>query len=353
MPLWIGEADVVRVLDLDEAMGALEHALKLDAAGEARELAKTHAAWDGATLHALGAALPGDGFAGTKTWTHTAAGATPLVVLFDSRDGTLHAVIEAFALGQLRTAAVSGIATAYLADPAAATLALVGTGKQAVPQAAAVLAVRPIRRVHLVGRNAERRAACAADLSRRFAVEVVEYSDVAAAVKDAAVVTLATRATAPFLTAAMLARGAHVNAIGAILPTGAELAKDVIVGAHRLVVDSLAQARRVSRELSEALGTDEAAWGRVESLAAVVASGRRRGRDEAGWTVFKSFGTGLSDLALSVEVYRRAVGAGLGRPLAHPERVLPRLAVRTGPTRQEATGSTTSPELSRRSLTNR
>ncbi len=326
MPLWIAEREVVELLDLDEAIGALEGTLRLDAAGGARELAKTHASWEEGTLHALGAALPSEGLAGTKTWAHTPRGATPLLVLFDSRDGGLLAIIEAFALGQLRTAAASGVATRYLADRTAAELALVGTGKQAVPQAAAVRAVRPIRRVRLFGRDGARRRACAAELAHRFDVEVVECSDVASAVAGAPIVTLATRATEPILTGAMLAPGAHVNAIGAIGPNGAELSADVVARAARLVVDSLAQARHLSRELRAALGDDEAAWRRVEPLAQVVAAGEWRERATSGWTVFKSFGTGLSDLALGREVYRRAVAKGLGRPIPHPERVAPRLA---------------------------
>jgi alanine dehydrogenase len=327
VPLWIREQEVVELLDLDEALGALEAALRLEAAGEACDLAKTHVGWDGGTLHALGAALPGEGLAGTKTWTHTPRGATPLLLLFDSRDGRLLAVIEAFALGQLRTAAASGLATSYLADPDARELALVGTGRQAVPQAAAVVAVRPIRRVRLFGRDAARRAACAAELRRRFAVEVVEYGDITSAVAGAPIVTLATRATEPFLRSAMLAPGAHINAIGAIGPTGAEMTAELVAGAERLVVDSVAQARRLSREFREALGPDETAWGRVEPLAAVVAGGRRRDPSGRGWTVFKSFGMGLSDLAVGSEVYRRAVRAGVGRAIPDPERVAPRLAV--------------------------
>lgn len=341
MPLWIREREVVELLDIEDGIRALEAALRLDAAGGARELAKTHAAWDGATLHALGAALPGEGFAGTKTWIHTASGATPLLILFDSRDGRLHGIVEAFALGQLRTAAASGVATAYLAGAEAQELALVGTGKQAVPQAAAVMAVRPIRRVRLFGRDPARRAACAAELLRRFEVEVVECDDVAAAVAGAGVVTLATRATEPFVTSAMLRSGTHINAIGAIVPTGAELAPEVLRQADRLVVDSLAQARRLSREFAEAFGTDETAWDRVETLAAVVAGGRRAGASR-GWTVFKSFGMGLSDLALGVEVYRRAVAAGVGEAVPHPERVPPRLqvrAIRDEAVRRETSGA--------------
>src|SRR6267142_5317915 len=99
-PLWISEAEVVSMMDLGEAIEALEKGLLTEARCDAANMVKTHVAWgNGSTLHAIGAVYPKDGFAGTKTWSHTDAGATPLLILFDSENGSLKAIIEAFALG--------------------------------------------------------------------------------------------------------------------------------------------------------------------------------------------------------------------------------------------------------------
>ena len=145
-PRWLTERDVVELLDLPSAIDAVSAYLALEAAGEAVTMEKTHVAWDGGhTLHALGGVASGASLAGAKTWAHTAGGATPLLLLWDAGDGRLRAVIEAFALGQLRTASMSGVATRWSARPDAATMAVIGTGKQALAQVAAVAAVRPIR----------------------------------------------------------------------------------------------------------------------------------------------------------------------------------------------------------------
>ena len=121
-------------------------------------MVKTHAVWGGHhTLHAIGATFPDEGFVGTKTWAH-ANGAAPLLILFDSHNGSLRAIIEAFALGQLRTGGISGLATKYLAADDALEMALIGTGKQALTQLAAVAAVRPLRRVRAFSRDAAARA---------------------------------------------------------------------------------------------------------------------------------------------------------------------------------------------------
>lgn len=334
-PLWISEADVVALMDLSGAIHALEKGLLAEAQGNAQNMVKTHVEFDGgSTLHAIGAAFPSDGFVGTKTWTHTKGGATPLLILFDSRDGALKAVVEAFALGQMRTAAASGVATNWLAAEDAAEFAIIGTGKQALPQVAAVLAVRPVRHVRVFGRNRERLDAFVARVRQEFEIPATAVTSIAEAVEGAHIVTAATRATEPVITANMLARGTHVNTIGAIVPSRAELAPDVLERAGRIVADSVAQARKLSREFIEFFGTDEARWRRVESLSNVVAGQSRRSLTD-DLTIFKSLGMGISDLALGIELYSLALANHLGREMEHPRKVPPRLCAGQKQNRQK------------------
>src|SRR5215467_3818169 len=180
MPLWIAEADVAAMMDLSGAIEALEKGLVAEAHGNAHNMVKTHVEFDGgSTLHAIGAAFPVDGFVGSKTWAHTKGGATPLLILFDSHDGSLQAVIEAFALGQMRTAGASGVATRWLAADDAEEFAIIGTGKQALTQLAAVLAVRPIRRVRVFGRNQERLETFVGRVRGEFAIPVESARSIA------------------------------------------------------------------------------------------------------------------------------------------------------------------------------
>jgi ornithine cyclodeaminase len=332
-PLWITESDVVSLMDMADAIDALERGLLSEARGDAQNMTKTHVAWPvhghQATLHAIGAAFVKDGVVGTKTWSHTPGGATPLLVLFDAGTGALRAIVEAFAMGQLRTAAASGVATRWLAPSGADTLAIVGTGKQAMTQVAAVSAVRPLRDVRVFSPTESHRREFAAKIEQELGIQARAAASVQDAVRDAPIVTAVTRATEPFLVASMLARGAHVNAVGAIVPTGAEIARDVLSRAGRIVVDSPPQARRLSRELIEYCGNDEGAWAAIEPLSAVVANAGRVKPDSIGdLSVFKSLGMGISDLSLGIELVRRAAAAGLGRPIETPKRAVPRLRPR-------------------------
>jgi len=305
---WITEADVVDLLRLDDAIAAVTDALRLEAAGRARTMAKTHVAWgDGHTLHAVGGEV--GGMVGTKTWAHTAGGAAPLLVLWDAGSGALVAVVEAFALGQLRTAAVSGVATRALAAPGAVELAILGTGRQAHPQVAAVDAVRPLRRIRVWSRTPAHADAFAARLRAAGAPAVVVAPTVADAVNGAGVVTTATRARSPIVSAAMLSAGVHVNGVGAITPDRAEIDVDVLHRCAVVAADDPQAARRLAREL--------AGDTTITSLSAIVAGGGAR-PEGADVTLFRAMGIGLADVALGAELVRRAAASGTGRPLPAP-----------------------------------
>ena len=324
-PLWISEADVVSLMSMGDAINALEKGLLAEASGNAQNMVKTHATWGkGSTLHAIGAVFAREGFAGTKTWAHTEGGATPLLILFDSGDGSLKAIIEAFALGQLRTGAATGVATRLLAAEGADELAIIGAGKQAPAQIAAVVAARPIRRIRVYGRNEERRTKIASWASAEFGVKVVAAASIAEAVASAPIITVVTRATEPILFGEMVSRGAHINAVGAIVPDRAEIARDALDRCDQVVVDTIPSAQNLSRELIEYFGASTSGWGQVKSLANALASGQSRSAND-DLTLFKSLGMGISDLALGIELYNRAVTLGYGLEFTHPKKAAPRL----------------------------
>jgi alanine dehydrogenase len=322
-PLWITEAEVVASIDLRGAITALEAGLRLQAAGQARSLEKTHAVWgNDHTLHALGATFEGRGVVGTKTWAH-AHGAVPLLVLWDAESGSLMAVIEAFALGQMRTAGLSGVATAALAAPDASRLALVGAGAQAMAQAAAVAAVRPLSEVCVFSRSAEKAQEVAARLGEHLHISVRSTTVVAEAAKGAEVVTTVTRAQAPVLHLDALSRGVHVNAVGAITPERHELAADVVEAASIITCDSIESARHLATDLLAVFGVEDAQWQRVVPLAEVAAADVRP--DDPVLTLYEGMGTGIADVALGAVILERVRAQEAGRPIDVPKRVAPRL----------------------------
>lgn len=321
--IWLTEAQVGSLVDLNDAMAALRTGFIEEAEGRAKTVDKALGQWPGGAMHALGSMSPGQHYAGFKTWVHTDRGATAIFSLFDTRDGQLLAVLEAATLGQIRTSAVSGLAADVLAAPAADEMALVGTGAQALTQAAAVAAVRPLRRLRVYSPTAEKRAAFVEKARTQFDFEVVDSLSLADAVRDAPIVTVITRASAPFLDADLLSPGVLLIAAGAILPANAECLPNVLERSTSIFVDSLRNAQLNSRELREHFGESEEGWSAVRTLGALLSEGNALPA-ERDIILFKPMGTGLSDLSVAIMAYERATSQGIGLMIDQPQRVSPR-----------------------------
>ena len=324
-PIWITEAEVTAAMALPDAIAALERALAMEAEGAAANMPKTHlmvAAND--AMHAIGASVAGVGICGTKTWVNVGGKSQTVLILFSLEDGRLRAVVEATALGQMRTAAMTGVGTARLAPDDARRLALIGTGKQALPNAAACAAVREIEEIRVFSRREEAREALAARIQDELGIRAVAAASVEDAAADADIVTAITNATEPFLSAAAIAPGAHLNAMGAIVPARVEFAQDVFARCGVIAVDTMEGVRALSAEFRERFGDDDAAWETVRPISRLIAEDVRR---PAGCdlTLFKAVGMGMSDLALGIEVLARAEAGGLGTPVPERVRVPPRL----------------------------
>lgn len=317
-PVWLDEQTVATLVTLDDVIVSLESTLLALGKGEAFNIPKALGTFhDSSSMHSLGSALPDEGVCGYKSWINTPQGAKALYTLFDAKQGVLLAIFEANALGQLRTAAMTGLGTKWMASAGASTMALCGSGRQALTQIAAVNAVRPLSRLHIWSPNKERRAAFADKVRSRFSFEVTVADSLEAVSADADIVTLVTRARDPFFSADLLRSGAHLNAVGAILPAWSEFLPNVFDRASLIVVDDVEGAKRNSREFIEKFGEDEVEWKRITPLAELIAAGKLPAPSSASGdvTLFKALGMGLSDLAVAKVAHQRAVAQGLGVPL--------------------------------------
>jgi ornithine cyclodeaminase len=210
-----------------------------------------------------------------------------------------------------------------MAIPDARVMAIVGTGKQALAQVGTMLAVRPVETLRIYSPRPESRQAFAKKAREEFGLETAVCASVAEACRGAQIVTLVTRAGQPFLTADMLDRGAHLNAVGAIAPDREEFAQDVFSRATLVAVDNLPGVQQLSREFMTHYSAAD--WEKVLPLSKLIASGRRRAAHD-DVSLFKAMGMGISDLALGAELVRRARAHEVGRSIPQPAKAKPRLA---------------------------
>lgn len=310
--LYLTERDVVSVLDMPAAIDALNEMLIQQGHEKVKNVPKALGTWaDGSSMHALGSVMTDGGHCGFKTWVHTKRGGGSMFSLFDSENGKLLALIEARALGMMRTAAITGVATRALAPRSTKTAALIGTGPQAVTQLAALAAVQAWDEIRIYSPTAEKRADFINRLSSKYSFPLRNCSNLEDALDGAEVVTTITRAAEPFIDHALLKDCRHLNAVGAILPGKSEIKQDVMRQANLIVVDDKENALRGSQELRDLLGTELSAWGDIKVLSHLLSTQHTR-LDDAGLTIFKGMGMGLSDLAVAGRVYELATQRGLG-----------------------------------------
>src|ERR1700674_4369772 len=316
MTLLLTEADVRSLLTMPIALEIVEESLRQQGNGELilhpRRRVKLP---DNALLHYMAAADPVRGYIGMKLYTAVRGVARFVVPLFRSRTGAMAALIEADALGQLRTGAASGVATKYLANANARTACILGTGYQARTQLEAIAAVRGLERVRAFGRDPERREKFCREMSERIGVAVEPTNSGKEAVQGADIIITATSATKVVLEGAWLAPGMHINAMGANWPQKRELDAAAVGRAHKIVVDSIEQSKMEAGDLIQAFGENQSQWTSVQELSQIVA-GKATGRSAADQiTLFKSNGLATWDLGAAVRVYEMAVAQNLGQPI--------------------------------------
>ena len=233
-----------------------------------------------------------------------------VVLLSDVRTGEPLALVNASAVTEIRTAATSAVATALLARPEAADLAIIGTGVQGRAHAHAIAATRPLAGIRLAGRDLERARDVAGELEGQLGVPVRAADCVAEAVAGAGIVVTATSAPEPVLRREWLAPGTHVNAVGACVPGAREL--DAAIMAEAAVFADSRES--VSHEagdflLAQGEGVINPVRAELGELLTRTAQGRA-GDEEI--TVFESLGLAAEDLASVAFLYQKATRQDVG-----------------------------------------
>lgn len=314
MALLLREDDVRRLLTMDEALEVVEDSFRALARGEAATFPKQRSAMPGVSLNVLCAIWKTLDAAGIKCYPivrqDITVGSSFTMLIYRISTGTMIGIVEANALGQIRTGAASGVASRHLARPDSRVMTLFGAGWQAESQLEAIARVLPgLERINVVGRSPERTQRFCRTMADRLRLEVVVSSDPKQAVAEADVVTTATGSRQPVFDGRWLRPGVHINAIGSNYADKQEVDATTVQRADRIVVDDVAVARV---ECGDLLAVERLDWNAVEPLCNIVGgvvSGRTLSSEI---TLFESHGLGLEDLAAASRVLERAHERGIG-----------------------------------------
>ena len=233
------------------------------------------------------------------------------LLLNDPRSGALVAIMDAGFLTAMRTGAVSGVATKYLAREDARTVGVFGAGVQARTQLMAICEVRSIERALVCDPWTEGRDKFAAEMSKLLSIPVEATGDPKACVHNDIVVAASSSAE-PVFEGGWLAPGTHINGIGSHAPHTREL--DTVAIQRSKVVPDLAAACLVEAgDLIIPIEEGAITADHIHASLGEVIAGMKPGREsDEEITLFKSVGLAVQDAATAARVYDLAREKGVG-----------------------------------------
>lgn len=317
MALFLNEMNVRQLLTMPLAIEAVEAAHRELSLSKAIDIPRQRTRLPQTALHILQGALPGFDAIGYKAYTSNRSGVRFLVHVSSAATGVLRVVLEADFLGMMRTGAASGVATRWLSRPESEILGVFGSGWQSEGHIEAIAAVRPLRRIKVFSRNAERLAAFCTKMSERLKIEVVPASSPEETVRGSDIVSTITTASTPLFDASWLSPGTHINAAGSNSIIRREVGEDVLKISRLIVVDSVETALKEAGDLLPALEKGRLNDRQLVELGDVII-GRHPGRSTPEEiTLFESQGMAIQDISVAVRLEALAREQGLGVELPY------------------------------------
>lgn len=227
------------------------------------------------------------------------------ILLFGARHGEVLCSVDAMSVTQIRTGAVSALASRVLARPSSEVLALLGCGAQGESHLRSISQIFPLKKVtcwDLSTASAQHLAALAGELG----LEAQVCATAREAVSDADIVCTLTPATQPILCHDWLKPGCHVNAVGACAPRAREV--DSALAQHcRFFGDNVDSVLHESGDFL--IPMEEGLYGRehLEGTLGDVLTGALPGRkNDQEITLFEALGMAVEDLACAIALYEEA-----------------------------------------------
>jgi len=299
--IFVTEKDVEENLKMDELIGLLEEIFIDYANGEAYSNARDRIKTEGFTLNTMPALIKRYGIAGLKTYISGNGEAKFVVIVFDLKNFEKIAVIEANRLGQMRTGAVTALASKILFRERDPVFTLIGSGFQAETQLDGILTLFNPEEIRVYSRNFEHAREFVERNNKKTDSPMIAMKNVRDALKDANLITCITNSKEPIFSSVDIGDRYHINLAGANVIGRREVSNDVLEKSELIVVEHLEQSYRESSEIIEYVNKN--GMKNIIELKDLVKNAEKYGNLKR--TVFKSMGIGLEDLVAANIVLKK------------------------------------------------
>jgi ornithine cyclodeaminase/alanine dehydrogenase-like protein (mu-crystallin family) len=296
MVMIIGEKETRKLIDMPQAVKAVEQIFRERAEGKVRSLPRRRLKGSEKQLNIMASWHAGADLFCLRAY----AGGSNTITLYGGRTGEIRAILNAKYLSSLRTGAASGVAAKYLAPPRADVLGLAGPGWQATFQVEAIVHSCRVRRLLVYGRNPKKTGAFIKEMSKKVAVDFQVSSSLEELEAESDILVLATDAAAPLIDGERLKLEVLVISMGANQQVKHEVSDALIQRMDLIATDDLPTAQTDSGDLIAAVAKGILRWDDVIPLEKIAAAGCPAPRPAR--ILFQSNGIADEDLAVARHV---------------------------------------------------
>ncbi len=316
MAIYLTEAEISKLLTMDDTLGVLEELFAARARGEIVNRPRVRVPITAGTYNVMPAGWLARGVVGQKVYTASAKGASFQIILHAGDGSGLLAVMGGGRISGLRTGGATGLAARVLGGAAVGgPVAVIGAGFQATMQVHGIVAATGTTDVRVWSRTADKREPFAARMAEATGVGVRPVATVEEALDGAPIVVTITNSAEPVLTADQVKPGMTIIAAGNNTWLRSEIDPAIFAKADLVVVDDVPNAQLESGELMRAAELGLVSWDRVVALGDII-GGARPGRTSADQIIVCELqGIGIEDVAVAELVVRRAREQGVGLEL--------------------------------------
>jgi alanine dehydrogenase len=237
------------------------------------------------------------------------------IQLHDPKTGELLALMDGTYITAMRTGAVVGVATKYLANKDSKIVGLFGAGVQGKSCVLAVKEVRNIELIKVYDLIPTKTKTFCEEIHKKTGIEAIPVNKPKEAVIGSDIIITATTSKNPVFNGEWLEKGVHINAIGSHTPEAREL-DEITIKKSKIVVDSkeatLKEAGDLIIPIKNGIISSNAIYAELGELIVGKKLGRES-KDEI--TVFKSVGLAIQDISTAKLVYEKAVKENIGKTI--------------------------------------
>jgi len=311
MTLLLRRSEVADLLDLGRAMRVLEQTFREQAGGKVKQVPPLRFMNRGMRMVVGG--LEAQDKNGLRV---SVTGGESIALLFEISSGDLISVMG-YPFSNLRIRATVGLAIDRLSSPKAKSVALIGSGRLAMPILEPAVAVRSITRVLVYSRNPENRESFAQKASEKLQLPVAAVASGQEAMDAAEIVLVSTNSPAAALLGQWLRPGLSVFGVGR--PN--EFDDAVYLRADLISVTSKTHERgyydeQLDQPLIRLAQQGQVSWDDVAEFGDLLAGKVAVPDTASSIIVFRDSQGGYGDLALAAWAYEEVRSRGLGQEIS-------------------------------------